>query len=175
MVGMAKPGAKGTGRVWRGLWWALALLTLAVVSLLQATTTEAKPRVGLQGGYNFVEEQGFVGVHGFIPIVTAIEVGFYPNIDFFPFGDVTIVSFDADVLLSFGPIAHSPIEPYVALGVGITYRDADPGTDTDVDMNSLAGVLFHTGLPVAPFAEFELSLFGTDSYAALGGVSFVFF
>lgn len=171
-------------RFGRGPYWhPVALLGLALALTLpaarSASAQETAPQrdytwaLAPRGGYDFVEHELSVGVHGLIPFAqlgAVAKAAAYPNIDAFLFEDRTRVRFDLDLAFPFR-LESLPVSPYVGLGFGIVYESVDFRENTLFDFNLLAGVALVTGTLVEPFVETEASLFGTDTVGLYFGVN----
>ncbi|MCA9562458.1 MAG: hypothetical protein KC561_03170, partial [Myxococcales bacterium] len=154
-------------------WVCAAMICLAVL-LAPTQKADAQHSAGVQGGYNLVTNDWFVGAHARYAVVrlgTWSQFVIYPNFDLYVFDDISRYSFDFDFLF---PFNVPYLRPYAGFGMGITYTDLNPGEETRGDLNLIGGVNVDTGTVVQPFMEVEASVFGTDVVAVSLGVTFVF-
>lgn len=154
-------------------------LLLAALAVLVVTITpsgaQSEGTVGLHGGYRFIDEQGFIGVHGRYTMaqISRLRAVLYPNLDLHVFDDeVMIIGFDLDVIIAVD--LSTFFEPYGGTGLGITYFNTDPGEETLSDLNLIGGINFDFGIPLEPFAEVEWGMFETDTVSIAAGVGYVF-
>jgi len=172
----------------------------ALVLFAGVQHAHAQFSIGVQGGYNldaftdegveegtyFVGGQARLGLAG-VPIIINPNADYYFN----QIDDATVLQFNADVLVPFGP-ANAVFTPYAGLGLGVTQVSFDPDTpilgnllessETDYGVNLIGGATFGSG-PIRPFGQARVTFGdhlaflnedgeGGAGYALMGGLLF---
>ena len=127
-------------------------------------------------GYNLESENVVLGV-GYrfgVELPVPITLTAQPAVEYqFTDGDgVTVLQGDLNVIAEFS--GSAALAPYAGAGLGLLYVDTDAGSDTELGLNALGGVVFNPTGFGRPFAQARYSFAGFDALTLQGGVILAF-
>lgn len=124
----------------------LRILTLIAALIVIAPMVSAAD-FGIRAG-RFNEGDGeFVGAE---LVFDAGAIKINPNVEYSLEDDVTAGTANVDVTVDILNVAT--LTPYVGAGLGLSYADADSGSESDILGNVIGGVLLHLDF-VQPYAQ----------------------
>lgn len=145
----------------------VALAAGLTVGVSNAAFAQGRSHIGVQAGYNFDYEAVVLGGQFSAPIAHHLEI--YPSFNYF-FVDVGS-AFAGNLDLKYRlPIEHADFL-YIGGGLNVTHVKVGSFTNTDVNVNLLAGIESRTGT-VHPFGEFRLTAGNGSTVQLVGGLNF---
>jgi hypothetical protein len=154
--------------------WAF-LMVLALTSVPAAAAQAERNTLGLHLGINFEgDDPLFLGPEGRFDVATISQrviVQLNPSMSYYFVDNVTLLNFSFNVPFEF-VLENTVVRPMVGPGLGLYFADWDGGSDTDLNLNILGGVLFHFEA-VDPFVQLRLAIGDGSTVELMGGVLFV--
>jgi len=146
------------------------VIALAVgLALGVSTTAQAQGRshIGPQVGYNFDYKAVVVGAQFSAPLAQHLE--FYPSFNYY-FMDAGLKVWSVNLDLKYRlPIEHADWL-YLGGGLNVTRASAGGGSNTDANVNLLAGLESRAG-NIHPFGEFRLTAGNGSTIQLVGGLN----
>lgn len=151
---------------------AVALGLLCGTLLHAAPARAERNTLGLHAGVNFDVDDPFLGVEGRFDVGSigkSAIVQLNPSFSYYFTDGFDLFNFSFNVPFEF-PISGSVLRPFAAPGLGI-WHVSNGGSDTDLTLNLLGGLLFHLDV-VEPFVQLKIAIGDGSSAELMGGILF---
>lgn len=145
----------------------LALAASMALGVSSAAQAQTRSHIGPQIGYNFDYKALVLGGQFSAPIGQHLE--FYPSFNYFfvDVGSLWAVNLDLKYRL---PIQNADWL-YVGGGLNLSHFSVGGGSNTDANVNLIAGVETRSG-NIHPFGEFRLTAGNGSTVQLVGGLNF---
>jgi hypothetical protein len=143
---------------------------MALVFTAAPAAAQSNSYVGMRAGYNFGSEEALISAHLQVPMTSRIY--FYPSLDVYMPESGNQIGFSGDVKIGLPTSSNLGPRLYAGGGVGVTNRNEEGLSNSDLGANILFGVESQIG-SIRPFAEGKIMLYDRTQFQMIAGVSLI--
>ena len=147
---------------------ASAALLVSLTMAAAPAAAQSTSYVGMRIGYNFRSEEPLVSAHLQVPMTS--QIYFYPSLDVYAPETGNRIGFNGDVKVRLPSSSAMGPRLYAGAGIGVTNRNEDGFSNSDIGANLLFGVESQIGW-LHPFAEGKFMIYDRTQFQVVAGVN----